>query len=350
MSVPTGQIPEQPAGEPAAPAALVPSPALSPDTDSHPAPAPAPRRLSRTGLVLTGLAAFLLVVAPLLHWYALPNLRRTPVDTDTTTVFTGRGTVFDTKAVAVSPVQDLTLTRRVVGNVAQSSGTRAVMDVSTQIDTAATLELRDPRRSVQWTVERWVTDRRTNLPLHSHGETPVFSGEAYLKFPFGLDRRPYTYWDSTLGGTVTLDYQGTATVNGRTGYRYGAVLGPTRVGTQQLPGKVLGVPGSSQVVAERYYANGGFSVVVDPVTGVVMDARTQPLVTLRTSADGPDLLTLLRADLTMTPESRANQVRTAQASARKLELVGTVGPLGAGAAGLVALAVGGALLRRRSAQ
>ncbi len=331
MSVSTGQILDQPAG-------------------GFPEPAPAPRRLSRTGLVLTAVAAFLLVLAPLLHWYALPNLRKTPIDTNTTTVFTGSGTVFDTKAVAVSPVQDLTLTRRVVGNVAQSSPTRAVMDISTQIDTAATLELRDPRKSVQWTVERWVTDRRTNLPLHSHGETPVFSGEAYLKFPFGLVKRPYVYWDSTLGGTVTLDFQGTATVGGRTGYRYGAVLGATKVGTQQVPGKLLGLADRSQVVADRYYANGGFSVVVDPVTGTVLDARTQPLVSLRTSADGPDLLVLLRADLTMTAESRDGQVRTAQVAARKLELVGTTAPVAAGAAGLVCLLAAGVLLRRRASR
>lgn len=327
MSVPTGQILDQPAGE-------------------LPEPAPAPRRLSRTGLALTGIATFLLVLAPLLHWYALPSLRKTPIDTNSTTVFTGSGTVFDTKVVAVSPVQDLTLTRRVVGNVEQSGPTRAVMDISTQIDTAATLALHDPRQSVQWTVERWVTDRSTNLPVHSHGENPVFSGEAYLKFPFGLAKRPYAYWDSTLGGTITLDYQGTATVNGRTGYRYGTVLGATKVGTQQVPGKLLGLSDRSQIVADRYYANGGFSVVVDPVTGTVMDARTQPLVTLRTSADGPDLLTLLRGDLTMTAESRDGQVRTAQAAARKLDLVGTTAPIAAGAAGLVCLLVAGFLDRK----
>ncbi|MCY0943308.1 porin PorA family protein [Streptomyces antarcticus] len=331
MPVPTDQILDQSAGE-------------------LPGPAPAPRRLSRTGLALTGVAAFLLVLAPLLHWYALPNLRKTPIDTNTTTVFTGTGTVFDTKAVAVSPAQDLTLTRRVVGNVALSGPTRAVMDISTQIDTAATLGLHDPRKSVQWTVERWVTDRSTNLPLHSHGESPVFSGEAYLKFPFGLAKRPYAYWDSTLGSTVTLDFQGTTTVKGRTGYRYGAVLGATKVGTQQVPGKLLGLADRNQVVADRYYANGGFSVVVDPVTGTVMDARTQPLVTLRTSADGPDLLALLRADLTMTAESRDGQVRTAQAAGRKLGLVGTTAPVAAGTAGIVCLLAAGVLLRRRASQ
>lgn len=328
MSAPTGQILEQPSEE-------------RPDPGN-------PRRLSRTGLVLAGLAAFLLVVAPLLHWHVLPNVRKTPIDSNITTVFTGSGTVFDTRTVAVSPVQPLTLTRHVVGNVAQSSSTRAVLDISTQIDTAATLDLHDPRRSVQWTVERWVTDRSTNLPVHSNGETPFFSGEAYLKFPFGLAKRPYVYWDSTLGGTVTLAYQGTATVNGQLGYRYGAAVGATRIGTQQVPGKLLGLADRSQVVADKYYANAGFSVTVDPVTGTVMDARTQPSVTLRTAADGPDLLTLLQADLSMTAESRASQVDTAVDSGRKLTLLGTTLPVGAGAAGLVCLLAGGVLLRRRS--
>ncbi|MFG2821662.1 DUF3068 domain-containing protein [Kitasatospora sp. NPDC048365] len=330
MSAPTSQTLEQP-------------------SQGRPDPVPAPRRLSRTGLTLTGLAAFLLVVAPLLHWYVLPAIRKTPIDSNITLVFTGSGTVFDTKTAAVSPVQQLTLTRHVVGNIAESSSTRVALDISTQIDTEATLALHDPRRSAQWTVERWVTDRRTNLPVHSNGETPFFSGEAYLKFPFGLAKRPYVYWDSTLGGTVTLDYQGTASVNGRPGYRYGAVVGATKVGTQQVPGKLIGLP-HSQLVVDRYYANRGFSVIVDPVTGTVMDARTQPLVTLRVSADGPDLLTLLGADLSMTAESRAGQVRTATDSGRKLTLVGGTLPIIAGAAGLVCLLAAGALLRRRPAR
>ena len=109
---------------------------------------------------------------------------------------------------------------------------------------------------------------------------------------------------------------------------------------------IVGRTGAGKTTAaksavEAWLAAGRRVCVIDP---------TDAWWGLRTSADGPDLLTLLRADLAMTAESRAGQVRNAQASARKLDLVGTTGPLAAGTAGLVALLAGGALLRRRSAR
>ena len=95
------------------------------------------RTASPLSLVLLGTGVFLLVLAPLLAWYVEPRAERTPI----------------------------TITRRVLGDVAASERSgRAVWDVSTAIDTPDTLTFRDPRRSYQWTLERRVTDRRTNAP------------------------------------------------------------------------------------------------------------------------------------------------------------------------------------------
>ena len=87
----------------------------------------------------------------------------TPIDIDTTTVFTGTGSYFDTRQVETVPDQEITVTRRVLGDVAESERSgRAVWDVSTTVDTPKTLPAERPARAFQWTTERWVTDRRTN--------------------------------------------------------------------------------------------------------------------------------------------------------------------------------------------
>ncbi len=118
-------------------------------------------------LVLLGLGVFLLVLAPMLAWYVAPRAQRTPVDVDVTTVFTGTGSYFDTGTLRTKNRQKITITRHVLGDVAESERSgRAVWDVSTTVDTPVTLELKDPRKAFQWTLERWVTDRRTNAPVH----------------------------------------------------------------------------------------------------------------------------------------------------------------------------------------
>ncbi|MGK5643686.1 porin PorA family protein, partial [Streptomyces sp. URMC 126] len=75
---------------------------------------------------------------------------------------------------------------------------------------------------------RWVTDRRTNLPVHCCDESPAFAGEAYLKFPFGVEKRTYQWWDNTLGGTVPMRFTDTTRVAGREGYRFTGSVAPTR--------------------------------------------------------------------------------------------------------------------------
>ncbi|CAO0835554.1 hypothetical protein SMICM17S_00257 [Streptomyces microflavus] len=54
------------------------------------------RNASPLSLFLLGAGVFLLVLAPLLVWYVQPQAKRTPIDIDTTTVFTGTGSYFDT--------------------------------------------------------------------------------------------------------------------------------------------------------------------------------------------------------------------------------------------------------------
>jgi hypothetical protein len=306
------------------------------------------RSASPLSLVLLGVGVFLLVLAPMLAWYVEPRAQRTPIDVNVTTVFTGRGSYFDADTVAVKDDQEITVTRRVLGDVADSERSgKAVWDVSTAIDTPKTLPLKDPRKSLQWTTERWVTDRRTNRPVHCCDETPSFEGEAYLKFPFDVEKRGYHWWDNTLGATVPLRFAGTKKIEGYEGYRFTGTVKPTQTGTRQVPGRLVGRPKQGQVLAEEWYANGGIELVVDQRTGRIINAKIAPEKTLRAPGGKRDAVTLLRSDgLEFTEATRRAQVELAADDSGRLRLVGQTVPVAGGAVGAVLAPAGAALVVR----
>lgn len=283
-------------------------------------------------LILLGAGVFLLVLAPLLVTYVQPHAKRTPVDVDTTTVFTGTGSYFDTSLLTTVHDRRITITRQVRGDVADSvrSG-NAVWDVSTSVDTDATLPAADTRDSLQWTLERWVTDRRTNEPVHCCRESPAFDGEAYLKFPFDVEERDYRWWDGTLGGVVRLRYAGSGTVQGYEGLRFTGSVPPTRTGVRQVPGRLVGRPKAPQVLAEEWYANSRIELVADRRTGRIVYAAIGPRKTLRAPGAEKDAVVLLSSDkIAFTARTQRQQVELASADSRKLELLGSTAPLGAG--------------------
>ncbi|GAA2088183.1 hypothetical protein GCM10009801_51650 [Streptomyces albiaxialis] len=307
------------------------------------------RHASPLALVLLGLGVFLLVLAPMLAYYVEPRAKRNPTDVNITSVFYGKGKYFDQGELKTKSDQKLKVTRRVLGNVAASEKSgRAVWDVSQTIDSPKTVKLDDPRKSFQWTKERWVTDRKTNRPVRCCKAKPsagkVFSGEAYLKWPFDVEKRDYTWWDSTLGGTVPLHYKGKAKVRGYEGLRFTGTVEAKRAGSRQVPGMLVDRPKSGQVFAEQWYSNSGLDFIVDERTGRILYAATGPRMTLRAPGGKKDKVTLLQSDkLAFDAKTQQEAVDLAKDDNDRLELVSSTAPLGAVIAGGV-LAVAGAVL------
>ncbi|WP_030566339.1 DUF3068 domain-containing protein [Streptomyces aureocirculatus] len=306
-----------------------------------------PRRTaSPLSLVLLGLGAFLLVLAPLLAWYVEPRAKRTPIDIDQITVFRGTGSYFDTEKIKTVHDQRLTITRQVRGDVADSSKKRAVWDVSTSVDPDKSLPAADPHDSLQWTLERWVTDRKTNRPVHCCGEEPYFEGEAYLKFPFDVEKRTYLWWDNTLGATVPLTYRGPKKIQGYEGYRFTGTVKPTKTGTRQVPGRLVGLR-QGQVLAEEWYANHGIELVADKRTGRIIYAAIGPRKTLRAPGGKKDRTVLLDSEkIGFTKKTQRAQVDLADDDSSRLKLVGTTLPLVSVFAGGALALVGGILVAR----
>ncbi|MFD9906634.1 DUF3068 domain-containing protein [Streptomyces sp. NPDC059063] len=297
------------------------------------------RTASPWSLVLLGIGAFLLVLAPMLAWYVEPRAKRTPTDVDQITVFKGTGAYFDTEKIKTVDDQNLTITRQVRGNVKDSEKSgRAVWDVSTSVDPDKTLPAADTHDSLLWTLERWVTNRKTNRPVHCCGEKPYFEGEAYLKFPFDVEERTYLWWDSTLGDVVPLRFVERRKVQGYEGLLFTGTVKATKTGTRQVPGRMVGMPKRSQVMAEEWYANHRINLVADQRTGRIIYAAIGPRKTLRAPGGKKDRTVLLDSRrIAFDKKTQQKQVDLARDDSDRLKLVGETLPL-------LAVVLGGALV------
>lgn len=306
------------------------------------------RTASPFSLILLGIGTFLLVLAPLLAWYVEPRAAVNPIDIDTTAVYRGTGSVFDTERVETVPDQRITVTQRVRANVADSERSgNAVWDVTTTVDTDKSLPAADPHDALEFIPHRWVMDRKTTKPVHCCRETPYIEGEAYLKFPFDVQKRSYRWWDNSLGSTVTLRYRGTEKVQGYTGYRFTGTVPPSKVGSRLVPGSIVDQPQRPQVLAEEWYSNHGVELVVDQATGRVIYAQTGPKRTLRAPGADKDAVVLLDSrNIAFTTATQKEAVRQAERDSGQLRAVGTTLPVGAAVAGFVLAAVGGVLVVR----
>ncbi|WP_419994660.1 DUF3068 domain-containing protein [Streptomyces boninensis] len=313
------------------------------------------RSTSPWALALLGLGVFLLVLAPVLAFYVQPRVKLVPIDIDQATHYTGKGKYFDQDTQKVRDNQTLTITRRVLADVhdSEKSG-HAVLDASTTVDNPKTLPLKDPRKAFQWTLERWVIDRDTNLPVHCCGEktggsADEIQGEAGLKFPFDVEKRTYQWWDNTLQDTVPLKYSGKKKIQGYTGLSFkGKVTEAVKTGTRQVPGAIVGMPDRSQVFADEYYSNSGIELVADQRTGRILYAKISPRKTLRQPGGNSDKVVLLesKTGIDFTDATQRDQVDQAKTESGQLKAVSTTIPLVGGPLGLLLTALGVALVVR----
>ncbi|MCD9872574.1 DUF3068 domain-containing protein [Streptomyces guryensis] len=306
------------------------------------------RTASPLSLILLGLGTFLLVLAPMLAWYVEPRAAVNPVDIDTTAVYRGTGSYFDTDQIQTVHDKRITVTQQVRGNVADSEKSgRAVWDVTTTVDTDKSLPAADPHDALEFFLNRWVTNRHTNQPVHCCKENPYFEGDAYLKFPFDVARKSYQWWDNSLGSTVTLHYSGTKKVQGYQGYRFTGTVSPSKIGTRLVPGSIVGQKNKPQVLAEEWYSNHGIELVVDQRTGRVLYAQVGPRRTLRAPGAEKDAVVLLDSrKLAFTTATQKDQVKLAKKESGQLLMVGQTLPITAAVAGFVLAVVGGVLVAR----
>jgi len=295
------------------------------------------------GLVLIGLGAALLVLAPMLRFYAVPKLAVAPLDLNPANTSDSSGTVTTVVDLATATEKsnvELNSIRRTKADVAasqQAGGNIGVYDSFSVISLAS-----DPsgKPYLPASPERYAFDRTTAIMVAEAGSnvggTPITSDMIGtdtvmpLKFPFYSEKKTYNVFDSSIMKGAPADYLGEEAVQGLSTYKY----------EQKIPATKIGDQGDQAI----YYQNDTF-FWVEPLTGQVVNGYSVAKQWLK-NADGTDGLVLLDGKIGFTDQEVTDSVTEAKANSSKLAMVSNVIPVVCLVLGVLAL-LGGILLLRR---
>jgi Porin PorA len=191
-------------------------------------------------------------------------------------------------------------------------------------------------------------DRKTGVLVPWSGNTVAgqhvsVSGQGPL-FPFNTKKQSYQVFDTTLTKPVTFHYAGTATTDGVGTYVFTATVPSTQVGTQKLPGSLVGMSAPEVTLPEFYSAK--YIYYVDPQTGVPVDTQQNVQQVLKDSAGTPRLV-LLAADFKTVKASIDATIKTDKKARGEINLLTVIIPIVAGLLGIILLIVGAVLSRPR---
>ncbi len=289
------------------------------------------------GLVLSALGTFLIVLALLIRFLVASQDVKFPLNENTVTTLIAHNASYFSPA-KVSEVHGATLqtTLTVQGdNAAGNSGTAVWDEFSYVYDKTNDL-------TVNYTTERLAFNRTSGQLVNCCGSeigtnTKVHvSGQGYV-WPFNAQKQTYQVFDTTLLKPVSTVYSGSATVDGEATYKYVETVTAQQIGTQTLPGSLVGESAASVTLPE--FDTSTTTEYVDPITGAPVEGISHQDLYLENSGGTP-VLTLLNATFATTPATVASIVNTARYNDNRIDLVQTVLPLIIGIVGVVVLAMG----------
>jgi hypothetical protein len=310
----------------------------------------------RVGLILIGVGAFFLALAPLVRFYVARQVVAAPLNVyEKTTLRADNATYLDTGKWQIRKGATVTATNTTRGDVRAGDGKIAVWDSFTSIEDPAN------NAKIETQAQRAVFDRRDAELGNGRGssvnsDSSVRQSGLGLFWPIGTKRKTYPYFDITTKRTWPMTYEGEEKVQGITTYRFVQQIPPTVTDSIKpgVPASLLGLPAkqlaqvpgydkkNNAVAVDRVYQS-TTTVWVDPRTGAPVNQEQKVTQTLRTS-DNVDRLTVADLDLKMVPDSQKKLVDTSDGQAGKISLVKTWLPYGGGALGLALLIIGLILL------
>jgi hypothetical protein len=288
------------------------------------------------GWVLLALGAFLLVVGLMASVWAPGQVKRTPLDTDSTTRLAGTA---DKLNPATGDIESLDVKATSITKAdSKRSDDEVVVFVNTlclvidEGDVPDCVDADDPqKRLISASTDVFATDRSDAMAVN--GEyLPAGAEEKeglINKWPFDAEKKDYPYWDGLLGAPVDAVYESTETIDGLETYKY-------NVSIDEQPAEVVdGVQGVYTQDKDLW---------IDPVTGSIIRQAQQEV---RALEDGSVLLDL---DLAFTDEQVADNVESAKDSGAQIDLITRTVPLIGFIGGAIALLAGAFLVfggRRR---
>jgi Porin PorA len=294
------------------------------------------------GLTLTGLGAFLFVLAVLLRFYLPGQVIKLPLNEYVVTTLMGHDvSYFSQKQVAVMTGVTAKATSTIEGDVAAGSGSTAVWDDFTAVEDTTN------GQPIQYTSQRSAFDRRSGQIVDCCGayvsvsnvgtHTGHQSGLAYA-WPLGTQKQTYQVFDPFLARPEPFRYEGTATVNGVSTDKFVEHVTNQQFASQTLPGSLVGYPDQPTVMLPEYISETN-TYFVDPVTGEPVDVNENLTLVLE-NITGATRLVLFKGDLAATPQSVSGAVGAVNSSHLKIEFIEDIGPLICVLLGVVLLVLG----------
>jgi Porin PorA len=294
------------------------------------------------GLVLTGLGAFLLVLALLLRFYLPSQVIKDPLNEYVVTTLTGNHvTYFNAARVQEMTGVSAKATSTVEGDVTAGSSSTAVWNSFTAVEDLTN------HAPIEYASQRSAFNRRDAQIVNCCGayvsisNEPTFKGrQSGLAFawPIATQKQTYDVFDTSLDKPVPYRYEGTATVHGMTAYKFVGHVTNQQFTSQTLPGSLVGYPNLPSVTLPEYITETD-TFWVDPVTGEPLNVTENETLALE-DITGATKLILYKGFLTATPQSISSAVSTANAAHLKISFVEDIGPLIGLVLGLALLAVG----------
>ena len=298
-----------------------------------------------TGLILAGFGTFLIAMAVLLPTWVSSQVIKFPLNEyQTATLKASNASYFSATALTEKTGVDMQATYTIKGDGPAGNSSTAVWNEYSYV-----YDLTN-KQAVQQMTRRFAFDRKTALLVNCcganlNGDSSV-QQRGYLGyvFPIGTKKQTYNVFDPTLNRAVPFTYAGTGSVRGIQTYQFVENVAPVQVGTQVVPGSIVGLSAATVTLPEYYQIHLVYSV--DPATGALIDVNEHQTLSLRNPATGAQALLLFDADLIATPATVSAVVALDNSGRNKLGLIETILPLVLGIVGAVALIVGILLARK----
>ncbi|MBW8487568.1 DUF3068 domain-containing protein [Actinomadura parmotrematis] len=308
-------------------------------------------------LILIGLGAFFLALAPLCRFYVAGQVVQAPLDQyQETHLEAQNATYFDQATLKARTGVTMVADNTVRGDVRGNNGNQriAVWEASTVFFDKA-----QPDKQVDIQKFRIAFDRRTGAlvnccSVNMDGDSDIQLSGYGLLFPLAdVRKRDYTFYDTTTKQALPMKYDGTDKVEGLATYRFVQQVPETKVAKvdYKVPGELLGLGKKSDAETVDRYFSATITVWVDPRTGVPVKHDQKINSTVRTP-DGQGRMTVAAADLVTIPADQKKLVDVANDSAFKIAMVRSRVPIGSLALGVLLLLAGagvGVLGSRRAA-
>jgi Porin PorA len=300
--------------------------------------------------VLTGLGVFFIIVAIMARFFIPGQAVKFPLNEfDKTTTQAANASYFSPKFVTEESGVTLRATNTQKGDVAAAKSTGKSSSVAVWDSFTAIEDITHHQPvSIPAKADVLAFDRKSGalVPWKGNlvGGKPVnVSGQGPL-FPLNTKKHSYQVFDTTLTKPVTYHYTGTSTTGGVGTYVFAATVPSTQIGTEQLPGSLVGMTAAQVTLPEFYSAK--YVYYVDPKTGVPLAVDENVQEVLKDSA-GTTRLVLLSADFKTTQATVASGVKTDNNARNEINLLTLIIPIVAGLLGIILLIVGVVLSRAR---